>query len=149
MRARSLDQLVSAGLLQPKAPDPARVGTWIAQARRDLDLAVNVLASIDRQRAMAVAYEGGFRACAAVVDLAGFRVTSQPGHHRAAIEAAGSVLGSEWAPTLRQLDAARRRRNDMLYAEPAPVSRPELEGLIAGVGQLVGIAQARLEETER
>ena len=72
-------------------------------------------------------------------------MTSQPGHHRAAIEAAGSVLDAEWLPILRQLDAARRRRNDLLCAEPAPVSTLEFRGLILGAARLVDEAAARLE----
>ena len=148
MRLRSLDQLAAAGLLTPKPADRARAARMVPQARRDLDLASGVLFSIDRQRAMSVASEAGFRACAATVDLAGFRVASQPGHHRAAIEAAGSVLGAAWLPTLRQLDAARRLRNELLYADPAPVSTAEFHGLITGLEQLVGEVEHRLARLE-
>jgi hypothetical protein len=79
-----LEDLVRAGLLQTKLPDPRRVRAWLQRSRQDLDV-VALLADVDRQRAMAVAYEAGFRACAGIIDLGGHRVTSQPGHHRAAI----------------------------------------------------------------
>ncbi len=68
---------------------------WLARSRKDLDLAGNLLADVDRDRAMAVAYEAGYRACAGILDLAGYRVTSQPGHHRAAIDGATLILGAE------------------------------------------------------
>lgn len=88
MPGRSLNDLVAAGLLQAKPPDGRRVSRWLARSRKDLDLAANLLADVDRDRAMAVAYEAGYRACAGILDLAGYRVTSQPGHHRAAIDGA-------------------------------------------------------------
>ncbi|MES2208610.1 MAG: hypothetical protein V4515_00245 [Chloroflexota bacterium] len=66
----------------------------------------DVLARLDRDRAMAVAYEAGYRACAGLLVLAGYRVTSQPGHHRAAIEGAGALLGPSARPLFRRLDAA-------------------------------------------
>jgi len=57
MRLRSLNQLVSAGLLVPKAADPERIASWVAQASRDLDVADKVLFPVDRRRALAVVYE--------------------------------------------------------------------------------------------
>jgi hypothetical protein len=71
MPGRSLDALVAAGLLQAKPPDRRRVSRWLARSRKDLDLAANLLAAVDRDRAMAVAYEAGYRACAGILDLAG------------------------------------------------------------------------------
>ena len=57
MPGRSLDNLVAAGLLQAKPPDKRRVSRWLARSRKDLDLAANLLADVDRDRAMAVAYD--------------------------------------------------------------------------------------------
>lgn len=51
MRIRDLDQLVSAGLIRPKAPDPERVARWLVQADRDLDLAERVLWRLSRPEA--------------------------------------------------------------------------------------------------
>ena len=61
------------------APDVGRVAGWLARSRKDLELARDVLARIDRDRAMAVPYEAGYRCFAGLLDLAGYRVTSQPG----------------------------------------------------------------------
>ena len=64
MRFRTLDELVAQGLLEAKPSDPVRVARWLARSRADHALAADVLAPIDRDRAMAVAYEAGYRTCA-------------------------------------------------------------------------------------
>jgi hypothetical protein len=114
MPAPTLAELVRAGLLQRKPPDTGRVAGWLDRSRKDLALAKDVLAGVDRDRAMAVAYEAGYRCCAGLLDLAGYRVTSQPGHHRAAIDATTKLLGDAERARLRRLDRARRFRNDAL-----------------------------------
>jgi hypothetical protein len=134
---RSLDDLVTAGLLQAKPPDRRRVSRWLARSRKDLDLAANLLADVDRDRAMAVAYEAGYRACAGVLDLAGYRVTSQPGHHRAAIDGSTLLLGAERRVLLRRLDRARRFRNEALYGDVATAGAAEFDQLLKDVGWLL------------
>jgi hypothetical protein len=125
-----------------KPPDSRRVRAWLARSRKDLDLAEVVLAPIDRDRAMTVAYEAGYRACAGLLDLAGYRVTSQPGHHRAAIDASLVLLGQERRALLRRLDRARRFRNEALYGDVAPVGTDEFAQLTRDVTWL-------LEELEK
>lgn len=75
MAARTLEQLVALGLLAPKRPDQPQVARWLARSRKDLHLAGDLLAGVDRERAMAVAYEAGYRACAGILDLAGSRAS--------------------------------------------------------------------------
>ncbi len=137
MPGRSLDDLVAAGLLQTKPPDRRRVSRWQARSRKDLDLEANLLADVDRDRAMAVAYEAGYRACAGVLDLAGYRVTSQPGHHRAEIDGATLILGAERRALLRRLDRARRFRNEALYGDGATAGVAEFEQLLKDVAWLL------------
>ncbi len=144
MADSSLDQLVAAGLLQAKAPDPDRARRWLARSEKDLELATRVLGEIDRDRAMAIAYEAGYRACAGLLDLAGFRVTSQPGHHRAAIDGAMAVLGEGQRARLRRLDRARRFRNDALYGDGATAGRSEFEQLLKDVRWLLDDFRTRL-----
>ena len=86
---------------------------------------------------MAVAYEAGYRACAGLLVLAGYRVTSQPGHHRAANEGAGILLGPSSRALLRRLDAGRRFRNETLYGDVAPAPEGELRQLLEDVGHLL------------
>ena len=78
MRFRTVEELVALGLLESKPPDPTRVGRGLERSRTDHALEADVLARLDRDRAMAVAYEAGYRACAGLLVLAGYRVTSQP-----------------------------------------------------------------------
>jgi hypothetical protein len=103
MPGPTLAELVRVGLLQRKPPDTGRVAGWLDRSRKDLALAKDVLAGVDRDRAMAVAYEAGYRCCAGLLDLAGYRVTSQPGHHRAAIDATTTLLGDAERARLRRL----------------------------------------------
>lgn len=124
MPAPALAELVRAGLPQRKPPDTGRVTGWLDRSRKDLALARDVLAGIDRDRAMAVAYEAGYRSCAGLLDLAGYRVTSQPGHHRAAIDATTTLLGDAERARLRRLDRARRFRNDGSMETWPPPGRP-------------------------
>lgn len=149
MSPQSLDQLVTARLLERKLPDAARVGRWLARSQRDLDLATTVIGPLDQDRAMAIAYEAGYRACAGLLDLAGYRVTTQPGHHRAAIDAATMILGDEHRSRLRRLDRARRFRNDALYGNVAPVGKSEFEQLARDVHWLLDRLGAELPQSER
>ncbi len=144
MASQTLEDLVAAGLLQLKPADPQRVRAWLARSRKDLELAATILAEIDRERAMAVAYEAGYRSCAGILDLAGYRVTSQPGHHRAAIDAATIVLGSERRALLRRLDRARRFRNAALYGDVPSAGRQEFERLLGDTGWLIDELARRL-----
>jgi hypothetical protein len=141
---RTLDDLVVRGLLQRKPADRRRVTRWLARSRKDLDLAANLLAGVDRDRAMAVAYEAGYRACAGILDLAGYRITSQPGHHRAAIDAAIVVLGSERRALLRRLDRARRFRNQALYGDVATAGAREFQQLLKDVEWLLDELQTEI-----
>lgn len=138
MADRTLDDLVARGLLQRKPADRQRVARWLGRSRKDLDLAANLLAGVDRDRAMAVAYEAGYRACAGILDLAGYRITSQPGHHRAAIDAVTVVLGAERRALLRRLDRARRFRNQALYGDVATAGAREFQQLLEDVQWLLG-----------
>jgi hypothetical protein len=136
MADQTPDDLVAKGLLQRKPADRRRVTRWLARSRKDLDLAANLLAGVDRDRAMAVAYEAGYRACAGILDLAGYRITSQPGHHRAAIDAATVILGIDHRALLRRLDRARRFRNEALYGDVATAGTREFEQLLKDVAWL-------------
>jgi hypothetical protein len=137
MQFRDLEALLALGLLERKPADPGRVRRWLERSRSDLALAGDIVARVDRDRAMAIAYEAGFRACVGLLLLAGYRLTSQPGHHRAAIEGAAAVLGQGVRPLLRRVDAARQFRNEILYGDTPPASESQLSMLISDVGDLL------------
>ena len=144
MPPTTLEELVRRSLLQRKPPDPRRVRGWLARSRKDLETAGEVLAQVDPPRAMAVAYEAGYRACAGILDLAGYRVTSQPGHHRAAIDGATVILGDNRRALLRRLDRARRFRNEALYGDVEPVSEREFAQLLKDVDSLLDELELQL-----
>ena len=145
MRFRDLDALVALGLLERKPADPGRVRRWLERSRSDLALAGDVVGRVDRDRAMAIAYEAGFRACAGFLLLAGYRLTTQPGHHRAAIEGAAATLGQDVRPLLRRVDGARQFRNEILYGDAPPASESQLAMLLGDVGDLLGRLARALE----
>lgn len=91
MEFRSLFRLESLGVLEPKATPGEMVTGWLTRSREDVRLVRDVLAYEHMERAVGIAYEAGYRACAGVVALSGYRIRSVPGHHRAGIEAAGAV----------------------------------------------------------
>ncbi len=72
-----------------------------------------------------------------VLDLAGYRVTSQPGHHRAAIDGTLALLGEAERARLRRLDCARRFRNEALYGDVATAGAGEFAQLLKDVAWLV------------
>lgn len=148
MPTGSIQSLLAQGLLRAKPRDRDRVTRWLARSRKDLQTASDLLASVDRERAMAVAYEAGYRACAGLLDLAGYRITSQPGHHRAAIDGATEVLGRQRRAQLRRLDRARRFRNEALYGDGSTVGRAEFEQLLKDVASLLDELEARLRRFE-
>ena len=145
MRFRNLDELVTLGQLERKPPDPPRVRRWLDRSRSDLALAGDVVGRVDRDRAMAIAYEAGFRACVGILLLAGYRLASQPGHHRAAIEGAAAVLGQDVRPLLRRVDGARQFRNEILYGDAPPASESQLAQLIGDVGELLARLSGSLD----
>lgn len=145
MRFRDLDALVALGQLERKPPDAQRVRRWLDRSRSDLALAGDIVGRVDRDRAMAITYEAGFRACVGILSLAGYRLTSQPGHHRAAIEGAAAVLGDDVRPLLRRVDGARQFRNEILYGDAPPASESQLAMLVGDVGDLLERLAGSLE----
>lgn len=148
MQFRDLDALVALGLLERKPADPGRVRRWLKRSQADLALAGDVVGRVDRDRAMAIAYEAGFRACVGILLLAGYRLTSQPGHHRAALEGAAAVLGRDVRPLLRRVDGARQFRNEILYGDTPPASESQLAMLIGDVGGLLVRLARTLDEPD-
>jgi hypothetical protein len=86
---------------------------------------------------MTLVYEAGLRSCIAILAKAGYRLRSGEGHHRAALEAALAIVGSEIEPTIGRLDDARRQRNQSLYGTGRPVGAEELRRLTKDVEDLV------------
>ena len=144
-----LDHFVADGLLARKRPEPERVRRWLERSEKDMATAMGVLRPVDKERAMAVVYEAGLRACRGLIDLGGYRVLDRPGSHRTAIDAAGEILGKDWRLALRRLDAARRFRHDTLYGDAPPAGDAQLGRAADDVRALVGELRRRLASRRR
>lgn len=144
-----LTRFVAGDVLATKPAEPERVRRWLARSRKDLRTAMDVLRPVDKERAMAVVYEAGLRACRGLVDLEGYRVLDRPGHHRTAIDAAAEILGGDWALRLRRLDSARRFRHETLYGDVPTASDAQLKRTAEDVAALVDELERRLPRTGR
>lgn len=72
-----------------------RAETILIAADRSLKTARSI-ASSDPDSALLLAWDGiAFQALAATLAIAGYRVTSQPGHHRAAVDAGRPLLSED------------------------------------------------------
>lgn len=141
--AGELTDLERQGLVAGKRSDPRVVAMWIQRSREDIALSRSIAAD-HPARSVTIAYEAGLRACAGILDLAGFRVRSQQGHHGVTIDAARRVLGQEFAPVLKRLDLARRYRNEDLYGEAPPPSAAQRDESINDAEALVAELERRL-----
>lgn len=124
MRSRPLDALVAAGTIEMRRVSGTRIIRLLDAAEEDLRAAETLAGGEHRRRALTIAYECGLKACIALLAGAGYRLRSVPGHHRAALEGALTLLGSEFDATMSRLDSARQLRNEDLYGL-APDPTPE------------------------
>lgn len=126
-----------------KRSDLRTVATWIERSRDDVALSRSIAASFPA-RSLTIAYEAAVRACAGIIDLTGYRVRTQQGHHWATLAAAHAVLGDDYASLLKRVDQARRYRNDDLYGNAAPPSAAQRDDAIADAEALVAELERRL-----
>lgn len=132
----SLEALVAKGLIAPAIVDQDRISRWVGAAEEDLALARELLAKGDTEHATEMGYAAGFKICLGVLNTAGYRVRDQPGHHVAALTAAGLILGPTAEPLLDDLDDARKFRNRRLYDVVLPPGAVQVEHLLASVQEL-------------
>ena len=134
---RTLNQLVDEDLIEQRVIGRAQLLRWVERSRMDLALARHAAATGDDERAMTLVYEAGLRACIGILARAGYRLRSGEGHHRAALEAALAIVGSEIEVAIARLDDARRQRNQSLSGTGRPVGAEELRRLTDDVEHLV------------
>lgn len=125
-----------------------QVRRWLGRSQKDLESA-RVLRPTDLERAMAIVYEAGLRACRGFVDLEGHRVLDRQGQHRTSIDVAALVLGGDWATRLRRLDSARRFRHETLYGDVPDASEAQLDQLEQDVRSLLDELSRRLDRRGR
>jgi hypothetical protein len=104
-----------------------RAEATLFAADRSLKTARSIVSS-DPDSALLLAWDGiAFQALAATLAIAGYRVTSQPGHHRAAVDAGRLLLGED--ALLSRIGRLMRTRGRGMYER----ERAEKEEVIAAL----------------
>jgi uncharacterized protein (UPF0332 family) len=122
------EELREKGLVEDFKPNFAVVNALIARSLKDLTTA-RANASIDREWAYAIAYQGMLRAARAMIMAEGLRPRGRD-QQRTVVQLAGALLGGDVRPLLNAFDRMRRRSQTILEEPGQPISRYEVEGAI-------------------
>lgn len=116
--AEVLNAMAARQELEHVASDVDKALKMLDDAERSLKAARSI-AKEDPRSALLLAWDGvAFQALAAALLLAGYRVTSQPGHHRLAAVACRELLDDR--ALMFRIDAVRRMRSRGMYEGEAP-----------------------------
>jgi uncharacterized protein (UPF0332 family) len=122
------EELREKGLVEDFKPNFAVVNALIARSLKDLTTA-RANASIDREWAYAIAYQGMLRAARAMIMAEGLRPRGRD-QQRTVVQLAGALLGGDVRPLLNAFDRMRRRSQTILEEPGQPISRYQVEGAI-------------------
>jgi hypothetical protein len=122
------EDLREKGLVEDIKPNFQVVSALIVRAMKDLTTA-RANASIDREWAYAIAYQGMLRAARAMITAEGLRPRGRDQSHTVVL-LAGAILGSEVRSLVNAFDRMRRRSQRILEDPGHPVPRYEAEGAI-------------------
>jgi len=114
------------GLVEDIKPNFQAVNALIARAMKDLTTA-RANASIDREWAYAIAYQGMLRAARAMITAEGLRPRGRD-QSRTVVLLSGEILGEEARSVMNAFDRMRRRSQTILEDPGHPISRYETEG---------------------
>ena len=116
--------------------------TMLAAANRSLTTARSIV-SKDADSALLVAWVGiAFQALAAALAIAGYRVTSQAGHHRAAVQAGRLLLGED--ALLSRIGRLMRTRGRGMY-ESEPAEKDEVAAALDDCEKLIDLVRIAAE----
>jgi len=122
------EDLREKGLVEDVKPNFSTVSALIARALKDLATA-RANASIDREWAYAIAYQGMLRAAKGMVASEGLRPRGRD-QQRTVVTLVGAILGDDARPLVNAFDRMRRRWQVIVDEVGQPVSRYEVEGAI-------------------
>ncbi|MBI2113476.1 MAG: HEPN domain-containing protein [candidate division NC10 bacterium] len=122
------EDLREKGLVEDIKPNFPVVSTLIARAMKDL-VTARANASIDREWAYAIAYQGMLRAARAMITAEGLRPRGRD-QSRTVVLLAGAILGDDMRSLVNAFDRMRRRSQAILEEPGQPISRYEVEGSI-------------------
>ena len=129
------EDLREKGLIEDIKPNFQVVSALIARALKDL-VTARANASIDREWAYAIAYQGMLRAARAMIMAEGLRPRGRD-QQRTVVQLAGSLLGGDVRSLLNAFDRMRRRSQTILDEPGQPISRYEVEGAIKDAQQFI------------
>jgi uncharacterized protein (UPF0332 family) len=129
------EDLREKGLVEDIKPNFQVVGALIARAMKDITTA-RANASIDREWAYAIAYQGMLRAARAMITAEGLRPRGRD-QSRTVVLLAGTILGGEIRSLVNAFDRMRRRSQTILEEPGHPISRYEAEGAIKDAQKFV------------
>jgi hypothetical protein len=140
--AEDLRAMVDRHELELVDHDLAKAEVLLNAAGRALETARSIAAK-DPDSAMTVAWDRvAFQALAAMLAIAGYRVTSQQGHHRVAVDAGRLLLPDE--KLLSRIGTLRRTRDRGMY-ESEPATKAEVDQAIRDCQELVQLVRAARE----
>jgi len=122
------EDLREKGLVEDVKPNLSAVNALIARALKDLATA-RANASIDREWAYAIAYQGMLRAARGMTSAEGLRPRGRD-QQRTVVVLVGMILGEDARPLVNAFDRMRRRWQVIVEDVGQPVSRYEVEGAI-------------------
>jgi hypothetical protein len=122
------EDLREKGLVEDVKPNFAAISALIARAVKDLATA-RANASIDREWAYAIAYQGMLRAAKGMIAAEGLRPRGRD-QQRTAVTLVGAIIGDDARPLVNSFDRMRRRWQVIIEDAGQPVSRYEVEGAI-------------------
>jgi len=122
------EDLREKGLIEDIKPNFQVASALIARALKDL-VTARANASIDREWAYAIAYQGMLRAARAMITAEGLRPHGRD-QSRTVVLLAGAILGDDMRSLVNAFDRMRRRSQAILEEPGQPISRYEVEGAI-------------------
>ena len=122
------EDLREKGLIEDIKPNFQVASALIARELKDL-VTARANASIDREWAYAIAYQGMLRAARAMITAEGLRPRGRD-QSRTVVLLAGAILGDDMRSLVNAFDRMRRRSQAILEEPGQPISRYEVEGAI-------------------
>ena len=144
--AEELRAMASRGELEVVERSAATAQDRLVSAARTLATCRSVVDE-DPRGSLLLAWDGvAFPLPAAALGLAGYRVTSRQGHHRAAVEGARLLLGRD--ALLSRISGLRRSRDRTMYEQDAPDPSEVIE-ILEDLEQLLVIVEAAIGRARR
>jgi len=141
-----LKKLEDAGRLESLQIERAQIAKLVKAAYQDLKEA-RVTFPVSDRAAYLFAYTAMLKAGRAVLFLRGRRPRGL-GQHATVIEAAGLILGKDFASLTDLFDQARRKRNLLMYDTDVLISHAETEKVFRSAQDYLDKVRAFLEQQD-